>query len=91
MRGNHWKFTFDDALKRLGIEDFKSAIWNSNSRGELFHLEDYQFMASMLDDKEVEEFRPIFVDIVEWAKKNWKRPESCYQHMPTLIKSYLGL
>jgi hypothetical protein len=80
--------SFDDALKRLGIEDFKSAIWHSNSRGELFHLQDYKWMASKLDDKAAEEFRLLFIRIVEWAEKNWERPESCYQHMPRLLYEF---
>lgn len=80
---------FDDALKKLGIEDFRSQIWHSNSRGEMFHLGDYVVLASM-PCWNAENFRPLFLYIVDWTKEHWKRPESCYQHMPTLIKYVLA-
>ena len=35
------KMNFEEALKKLNIEDYKEAIFNSNSHGELFHLMDY--------------------------------------------------
>lgn len=82
------KMTFNEALKRLNIEDFRSRIWNSNSHGELMHLLDYIQIASMGGD--LSWFRPVFLFCVEFAEKTWKRPESCFQHMPALISSALA-
>lgn len=78
---------FHEALKRLGIEDFAQRIWHSSSTGELGHIYDYIEMAAKIKDPSW--FRPIFLEIVDFAERKWKRPESCFQHMPTLIDGYI--
>lgn len=76
--------SFDDALEKLGIADFKERIFNSNSHGELFHLMDYIHIAQAIPD-EPEKFREWFVETVAAAEQQWKRPESVFQHIPTLL------
>lgn len=75
------KMSFVDALKHLGIEDYADRIFSSNSHGELFHLQQYIDIASVLNDKEAEAFKDWFVGLVEWANENWDRPASIYQHV----------
>ncbi len=75
--------TLTEALKRLGIEDYKERILNSNSHGELIHLIDYVEMANLGIDPSI--FRFLFVECVDFCDKNWTRPESCFQHMPKLL------
>ena len=75
--------TFEDALKKLGVEDYSDRIFNSNSGGELFHLSHYVMMALYL--KNTEWFRVLFVEIVEMAEKEWERPESIFQHIPKIM------
>lgn len=77
--------TFEQALKKLNIEEYGERIFNSNSHGELFHLADYIFLAEVLDGDQVALFREEFLKIVDWAGKTWKRPESVYQHILTII------
>lgn len=78
--------TFKAALKRLHIEDFGERIFHSNSHGELFHLLDYIEMATRLPPKKTHLFRPLFLQCVSFAEKTWSRPESCFQHMPRLLR-----
>lgn len=83
--------TYKDALKKLGIEDFSSRIFHSNSHGELFHLLDYCAIAESINgDADTNGFREVFLEIVAFCEKSWSRPESCFQHMPKLINQYLG-
>ncbi len=79
------EMTFKDALKKLNIEDYGERIFNSNSHGELMHLYDYIGMATRIKD-DAKWFRPMFLVVVEWAEKNWSSPESCFQHMPRLLR-----
>ena len=72
---------FQEALKKLGIEDYQNQIWNSNSRGELFHIYDYIILAQKVPDERLPEFRPWFEGAIEWAKENWDRPQSIFQHI----------
>ncbi len=75
--------TFQEALQKLDIVDYKERIFNSNSHGELMHLGDYILLAKWLEDWDMlPAFRPGFVKLVEWAEKNWDRPESIFQHIP---------
>jgi|GEM_PF-4958567 len=74
---------FKEALKRLDIEDFGERIFNSNSRGELFHLCDYIIFAG-LDDTTW--FREWFLSVVEFTETNWSRPKSIFQHLPQMFK-----
>ena len=75
---------FDEALKKLGIEDYSDRIFNSNSHGELFHLSDYILLAEHFTDKEL--FKVMFDEIVKLAEQQWKRPESVFQHIPRLLE-----
>lgn len=79
------RMTFRDAIKKLGIEDYGNRIFHSNSNGELTHLTDYIEMAKNMNGS-VRWFRPIFLLCVDYAEKNWRRPESCFQHMPRLMR-----
>lgn len=79
---------FQEALKILNIEDYSSAIMTSNSHGELFHLGDYVIIAMTLEDNPlgIKWFREWFEFTVQFAKENWKRPESVYQHILTTLQ-----
>ena len=80
--------TFREALKKLNIEDFGDRIYNSNSHGELFHLYDYFMLAETQCD--MSWFRSWFLMAVDWAEKNWSRPESVFQHIPKLLEQTLS-
>ncbi len=82
--------SFDEALAFLGIEEYRDRIWHSNSHGELFHTQDYCVLASVFE-KEPSLFKPLFEASVRFAEEKWTRPESCFQHMPTLIGDFLNL
>jgi hypothetical protein len=77
--------TFQEALKALNIEEYEKRIFDSNSKGELFHLRDYIMLAEMAEGRDPAEFRKWFIDTVTWAEKTWDRPESVFQHIPTLL------
>lgn len=79
--------TFNDALVKLGITDFEERIFNSNSHGELFHLRQYVDLAEQL--KEPFWFREWFIKVVEFAKKEWSRPESVFQHIQKILLDQL--
>lgn len=72
--------SFKEALQKLGIEKYSDRIFNSNSHGELFHLQDYIDLAKLLK-KEDTWFPDWFEAIVKGAEKNWGRPESIFQHV----------
>lgn len=74
---------FKEALKKLGIEEYGERIFNSNSHGELFHLHDYIVIADSIDDASW--FKDWFDAVVEFAEKNWNRPESVFQHIPKML------
>ena len=78
---------FDEALKKLGIEDYSDRIFNSNSQGELLHLVDYCSIAECVTDKEM--FRDWFEETIKLAEQQWKRPESVFQHIPRLLQEGL--
>lgn len=75
---------FGRALTRLGISDYREAIWNSNSHGELYHLLDYITIASMYKGTP-EAFREWFEKLVQHAEQHWERPQSIYQHILYII------
>lgn len=77
--------TFDEALKALNIEEYSERIFNSNSRGELFHMLDYINLANAFEGHE-ETFKPWFEQVVETAEKHWDRPESIFQHIVTILQ-----
>jgi hypothetical protein len=76
--------TFQDALKSLGIEDYAKRIFNSNSHGELFHIQQYFTLAKVLKGN-TEWFREWFENVVKWAEENWERPESIFQHISRIL------
>jgi len=77
---------FNDALKKLNIEDYKERIWNSNSHGELFHIIDYIKLAEFEDTSW---FRRWFEDVVKMAEENWDRPESIFQHILKIFDGWI--
>ena len=79
--------TFNEALKELNIEDYAERIFSSNSHGELMHLSDYILIAETFTDKSW--FREWFIMIVKLAEKHWKRPESVFQHIPTILDDWV--
>jgi len=76
--------TFNDALKVLNIEDYAQRIFNSNSNGELFHLQQYFMLAEHLKDNSFW-FREWFENVVKFAEQNWQRPESVFQHISKIL------
>ena len=78
--------SFKEALKILNIEEYGDRIFRSNSHGELFHCMDYILLAGTLKE-DAGWFRSWFEAVIEWAEKNWDRPESVFQH---IIKIYLA-
>ena len=79
---------FEQALKKLGIEDYSDRIFNSNSHGELLHLADYCLIAECVEDKK--SFRDWFEETVNLAEEQWERPESVFQHIPRLLQEGLN-
>ena len=77
---------FKEALKTLGIEEYGERIFSSNSRGELFHLDHYGIMATIIG--ETEWFSEWFKEVVEHAEENWNRPESVFQHIHTIYMEH---
>lgn len=87
---------FKEALQILGIEEYEQKIFNSNSHGELFHLMDYIQIAKWAKETTKSEYKPsdwfkqFFEDVIDFANKNWSRPESVYQHIPKFLEQYLS-
>jgi len=77
--------TFNDAIKKLGIEQYGERIFNSNSHGELFHIVDYIVLAENISDCSC--FKDEFEEVVKYAEENWVRPESIFQY---ILKIFLG-
>jgi hypothetical protein len=77
---------FNDALIKLGIEEYSERIFNSNSKGELFHLNQYIHLAKNLNDTSW--FYEWFKYIVKYAEENWERPESIFQHIITVFEDH---
>lgn len=71
--------TFEEALDKLNIVDYKERILHSNSHGELMHLMDYVYIAQSLEDTSW--FREWFERVLAWAEQTWERPESIFQHI----------
>lgn len=78
--------TFQQALQKLGIEKYADRIFNSNSHGELFHLQQYVMLAQIEGD--MSWFPAWFDDIVEFAETNWQRPESVFQYPARLLREH---
>lgn len=82
--------SFNEALKILNIEDYSDKIFNSNSKGELTHLQQYISLAEILENNS-SWFRPWFEETVNWTNENWERPESVYQHIVRILQDQLAL
>jgi len=74
---------FRDALVTLGIEEYEDRIFNSNSHGELFHLQQYFELARIVGATEW--FAGWFRGMVEFAESEWERPESVFQHILEML------
>lgn len=82
---------FNEALKKLGIEEYAERIFNSNSHGELLHLADYVLIAGTFgDDEDLSWFPGWFAKVVKAAEDNWARPESIFQHIPRVLDQSLN-
>lgn len=81
------QMTFKEALKILNIEEYQERIFNSNSSGELYHLQDYIGLANFFKDypTAVPYFKKYFEEAVEDAYKNWERPQSIFQHLKEIF------
>lgn len=80
--------TFKEICATLGIEDYSSRIFSSNSHGELMHCWWYAEMAKKrlaAPEEDWSWFRDVFLIAVDFAEKNWERPESVFQHMDKLM------
>lgn len=77
---------FIEALKYLKIEEYAERIFNSNSRGELFHLQDYidlaEFCELYSEHYDTKDFKEMFVNMV-----NANNDDSIMQHIPSLVMS----
>ena len=80
---------FEDALRKLNIEDFRDRIFNSNSHGELLHLQDYCIITDAWCDEDLSWFRAWFLKVVKQAEENWDRPESVFQHILKILRNTL--
>ncbi len=77
------EINFNEALKILDIEEYKERIFTSNSRGELYHLQDYIALAKFFKNypTAISVFKKHFEEVVDDAYKNWERPQSVFQHL----------
>lgn len=79
---------FNEALKILGIKDYAERIFNSNSQGELFHLQQYFQLAELLK-QDASWFREWFEETVKEAGKNCHHPESIFQHISRILSEQI--
>ena len=86
------KMSFKDALGILKIPEFEDRIINSNSKGELMHVIQYYELAEVIKNSAymLEWFPEWFKAVIDVAEKEWKRPESVYQHIGKLFYSHLN-
>lgn len=80
---------FIKVLEKLGIEKYEQRILDSNSHGELFHIQQYYVLADALSHEYSEWFAEWFDDIVKQAEENWKRPESVFQHIDKILLKHI--
>lgn len=72
--------TFDAVCEYLQIPEFSKRIFNSNSKGELFHIYDYVAIAKRWQGS-TDLFRELFLHLVNLAETKWERPDSVFQHL----------
>lgn len=87
------ELSFRELCELLGIPDLCERIFHSNSRGELFHLQDYYgFLHYILAQPDPPAARLHLVCMirmsVRFAEENWERPNSVFQHMPKMVADY---
>jgi len=80
---NYKDMDLNEALKTLGIEEYVDRIFKSNSKGELFHIQQYFELAENLG--ETDWFADWFREVVKNAEENWERPESVFQHISKIL------
>lgn len=80
---------FKEAIKKLRIEKYEERIFNSNSHGELFHLQQYITLAKSINIEDETWFAKWFECIVKEAEENWERPESIFQHISQIFVEQL--
>lgn len=78
---------FKEAIAFLEIEEYGERIFNSNSHGELSHLDDYILIAEKIPKELVPVFKRFFENTVKYAEENWYRPESVFQHILKIMLS----
>ena len=78
--------TYEEAIKKLGLERYSQRIINSNSHGELFHLLDYIRLAEEIPPEYYEWLNTAIDKIVNWAENTWDRPDSIFQHINKQLK-----
>lgn len=81
--------SFKEALETLGIEKYSERIFNSNSHGELLHLQQYLLLAETIG--KTDWFPELFEGIVKLAEEQWKRPESVFQHIGKLLVDFANM
>lgn len=74
---------FKESLSILGIEEYTERIFNSNSKSELMHLQQYFILAEIIG--ETDWFAKWFKEVVKFAEAEWERPESVFQHIHKLL------
>ena len=80
----------NEALQELGIEKYKERIVQSNSRGELFYLEQYFTLAEIVKkNNDKDWFSKWFEEVVKYADANWERPNSIFQHIHKILANQL--
>ena len=81
----------DEALQELGIEKYKQRIVQSNSRGELFYLDQYFTLAEIVKkNNDKEWFSKWFEEVVKYADENLERPSSVFQHIHKILANQLN-
>lgn len=77
------RMSFKDVLEILGIEKYEQRIMDSNSYGELFHLQQYVNLSKIVGKTD---WFPIWFDgVVDSAEKSWRRPESVFQYIEKIL------
>lgn len=80
-----YKMNFIEALKYLGIDEYGERIFNSNSRGELSHLQDYIELAEYCKDNneycDIKDIKEMFIS----ALNIWN-DDVFMQHFPCMVK-----
>ena len=75
---------FIEALKYLGIDEYSERIFNSNSRGELSHLQEYIELAEYCKDNNehcnIKDIKEMFISAL-----NIYNDDVFMQHFPCMV------